>query len=599
MKNKILWISLGFFSTGVSFAEGPCDIYAKGNTPCVAAFSPIRALYESYNGSLYQVRRVSDNATKDITPLQKGGIANAAMQDDFCAGQSCKISIIYDQSGNGNHLTKAPAGSDVYGPYDCIEADAAGKPIYINGYKAYGVHIEGDFFGQNGKQVGYRNTTTKAVAQGDNPETIYMVADGQYVNGACCFNFGNALLVPAAGGYGTMEAVYFGTNGWWTTGEGQGPWVMADLEVGVYSMGGAGNYSDAAREGNKVNSQSLSLPYPFVTAYLKGNSSTPITDGGPFVLKGGDAQSAPLTTMWNGDYPVQYFPMHRGGGIVLGVGGDNSSGAQGNFFEGVMTTGFATEETDAKIQANIIAARYGQTTTISSSSSSAIPETPYSSASLPGTLQMENYNLGSADSAYHDLDVGNAGKFYRNDDVDMDSIAEGGYALGWLMAGEWLDYSIQSSVSGTLNFFARVSTGMNSGAFHLVLNGVKSTPMVSVDSTGGWGTYQVVSGSLENLVVGANTLRFVVDSSYFNIDWILFSEPGPTQLKNHATSSTKGNAYTVFDLQGNRLDRIIADNPSGLNAKMNRKGFHSGVYLILDEATSRFMSQKVVIPSRK
>src|SRR5688572_25261149 len=68
---------------------GPCDIYAAGGTPCVAAHSTVRALYGSYGGNLYQVRRSSDNATRDITVLAAGGTANAATQDAFCAGTSC------------------------------------------------------------------------------------------------------------------------------------------------------------------------------------------------------------------------------------------------------------------------------------------------------------------------------------------------------------------------------------------------------------------------------------------------------------------------------------------------------------------------------
>lgn len=55
--------------------------------------------------------------------------------------------------------------------------------------------------------------------------------------------------------------------------------------------------------------------------------------------------------------------MHRPGGIVLGVGGDNSGTSCGNFYEGVMTKGYATTATDALIQANIVAAGYGKTTT--------------------------------------------------------------------------------------------------------------------------------------------------------------------------------------------------------------------------------------------
>src|SRR5262245_6111149 len=75
----------------------PCDIYAAGGTPCVAAHSTARALYGSYNGPLYQVRRSSDNATRDIGLLSAGGYANAATQDSFCANASCVITIIYDQ----------------------------------------------------------------------------------------------------------------------------------------------------------------------------------------------------------------------------------------------------------------------------------------------------------------------------------------------------------------------------------------------------------------------------------------------------------------------------------------------------------------------
>src|SRR4051794_41782170 len=86
-------------TTGTSQAatQGPCDIYAAGGTPCVAAHSTTRALYAAYNGPLYQVRRASDNTTRDIGVLTTGGYANAAAQDSFCAGTSCVITVIYDE----------------------------------------------------------------------------------------------------------------------------------------------------------------------------------------------------------------------------------------------------------------------------------------------------------------------------------------------------------------------------------------------------------------------------------------------------------------------------------------------------------------------
>lgn len=68
---------------------GPCDIYAAGNTPCVAAHSTVRALYGSYGDVLYQVRRASDKTTKDIAVLSPGGYADSAAQDSFCSGTTC------------------------------------------------------------------------------------------------------------------------------------------------------------------------------------------------------------------------------------------------------------------------------------------------------------------------------------------------------------------------------------------------------------------------------------------------------------------------------------------------------------------------------
>src|SRR5690349_17575388 len=68
---------------------GPCDIYASGGTPCVAAHSTTRALYAAYSGALYQLRRSSDNTTRDIGVLGAGGLADAAAQDSFCAGTTC------------------------------------------------------------------------------------------------------------------------------------------------------------------------------------------------------------------------------------------------------------------------------------------------------------------------------------------------------------------------------------------------------------------------------------------------------------------------------------------------------------------------------
>lgn len=159
-------LTLGLAAT--AFA-GPCDIYASGGTPCIAAHSTTRALYSGFSGPLYQIKRGSDNTTTTIAPLSAGGVANAAAQDNFCAETTCLITVIYDQTGRSNHLYQAPPGG-FSGPesdgYDNL-ASAIGAPVTLNGQKAYGVFMS--------PGSGYRNNVVSGSATGDEPEGIYAV----------------------------------------------------------------------------------------------------------------------------------------------------------------------------------------------------------------------------------------------------------------------------------------------------------------------------------------------------------------------------------------------------------------------------------------
>jgi hypothetical protein len=317
-------------------SSGPCDLYAAGGTPCVAAHSTTRALYASYNGPLYQVRRASDSTTKDIGLLSAGGYANAAAQDAFCAGTSCVITIIYDQSGRNNNLTQAPGGSfpgPAAGGFDNL-ADATAAPTTVNGHKAYGVFVA--------PGTGYRNDHTSGIATGDNPEGMYAIFDGTHFNGGCCFDYGNAETSATDTGNGHMEAIYFGNIKVWGFGSGNGPWVMADLENGLYSGVNAG-----------LNSGDPTVNDRYLTAIVKGEPNH-------WAIRGGNAESGGLSTFYSGARPnvSGYNPMHKEGAIILGIGGDNSHGSAGTFYEGVMTSGYPSDATENAVQANIVAASY-------------------------------------------------------------------------------------------------------------------------------------------------------------------------------------------------------------------------------------------------
>ncbi len=315
----------------------PCDIYASGGTPCVAAHSTVRALYGSYNGPLYQVKRKSDGKTLDIGVLIPGSFANAAAQDSFLTGTTGTIPIIYDQSPKGNHLTPAPGGGAVKTPDNPVNASKL--KLNVGGHSVYGAYFEGG--------MGYRNNSkTTGLAKNDEPESMYMVASGKHYNNQCCWDYGNAETTNNDDGEGTMEAIYFGNCSFWGKGSGSGPWIMADIENGLW----AGNVTP--------NNNNTPITAEYLTAMVKGKPHT-------LAIKGGDAATGTLKTMWEGAYPAKgatgmpYDPMKKQGAIILGIGGDNSNKGTGTFFEGCITTGYSSNETDAAIQANIIAAGYG------------------------------------------------------------------------------------------------------------------------------------------------------------------------------------------------------------------------------------------------
>jgi hypothetical protein len=225
--------------------------------------------------------------------------------------------------------------------------------LKVGGHPVYAVYVTAG--------VGYRNNKTSGVAIGDQPEGLYMVTSGKHVNNQCCFDYGNAETNNNDNGNGTMEAIYVGTCKFWGHGSGSGPWVMADLENGLFAGG------------TLVNINNASVSFDYVTAMVKGKQ-------GRFAIKGGNAQNGNLKTMYDGARPTTpgYNPMSKEGAIILGIGGDNSNSDVGTFFEGAITSGYPPDTTEDIVQANIVAAGYGNNSTMIPYRSNPAPEFPLS-----------------------------------------------------------------------------------------------------------------------------------------------------------------------------------------------------------------------------
>jgi non-reducing end alpha-L-arabinofuranosidase len=376
-------IGIGMLQQKTFAAPCPCDIYDAGGTPCMAAHSTVRALYSSYNGPLYQVRRTSDSATKDIGLLTPGGFANSPVQDSFLNGKPGTISKIYDQSPKGNHLIRTPAGGWLKQPGK--EANATAAKIMVNGYPVYGIYIVGTS-GDNSQGMGYRNNSTTGVITGNAAEGMYMVVSGKHYNGLCCFDYGNAQTNNTAKGPATMESIYFGNSKQWGYGSGNGPWVMNDCESGIQA-----GVDPAGKLGVWMGNTTIVADY--VTGIVKSDTSN------LYAIRGGDATKDTLKTMYRGRQAPGYFPKKLEGAIVLGIGGDNSTGGDGTFFEGAMTKGMPSDITENAVQKNIIDAGYGRTTTsmrygASGAAMTSLFKAPYNPSNGNATMSFTLHDAG-------------------------------------------------------------------------------------------------------------------------------------------------------------------------------------------------------------
>ena len=149
---------------------------------------------------------------------------------------------------------------------------------------------------------------------------------------------------------------------------------MSDLENGLWAC-------DKPRTVYQKNTPATA---DFVMAMVKGDTAN------HWSIKAGDAQEGRLSTMFDGERPPGYHPMKKMGAIILGrppvhyttcpclcpswchcvtwlrsnhagIGGDNSEGAVGSFFEGAMTAGFSSQAADDAVQAEIVSAGYMHT----------------------------------------------------------------------------------------------------------------------------------------------------------------------------------------------------------------------------------------------
>jgi len=171
---------------------------------------------------------------------------------------------------------------------------------------------------------------------------------------------------------------------------------------------------------------------------------------------------------------------------------------------------------------------------------------------IPGTIEAGNYDTFEGgkgqNMSYLDLSPANAGDFRKDESVDCLTVTAEGATVGWIDAGEWLEYTVNVAESGLYSFDFRYSSGnpAGGGPFRLELDGQAISGNITVPSTSPnvWTVWATKTVADIPMTTGVHILRIAFSSGEFNIGKMTFTKTG--QMTNSYPTANAGTDIKVL-----------------------------------------------------
>lgn len=186
--------------------------------------------------------------------------------------------------------------------------------------------------------------------------------------------------------------------------------------------------------------------------------------------------------------------------------------------------------------------------------------TPFSGApiNLPGRLEAENFDLGANGVTYYDNTPGNEGGQYRSGvDADIKKDPKGtGYALGYNRVGEWWEYTVNVTQSGSYDFLVATHSTMPNRTVKLKLDG-QEIGVVDVPVTAKWDDH--AQTALHNIQLSAGTHILRIENGgqdSADIDYVIVKDLSPSCKADYNADGTVGTADFMIFAQNYKTDGI-------------------------------------------
>ncbi|MDA3883554.1 MAG: glycoside hydrolase family 11 protein [Bacteroidales bacterium] len=206
------------------------------------------------------------------------------------------------------------------------------------------------------------------------------------------------------------------------------------------------------------------------------------------------------------------------------------------------------------------------------------PQTPYGGTAhaIPGTIEFEEFDEGGNGNAYYDEDAGTnvdpAPNFRTNEDVEIEDCSDvgEGYNIGYTIAGEWLEYSVEVAQTGSYNLEFRVANETDAKTISLAFDGTTIVQNLSIPATGGWQTWETVTVEDVQLTAGTQIMRLTIgNTDYVNLNNVTFISNAPVDNcpndPNKTDPGVCGCGVPDIDTDGDGTEDCLDNCPNDAN----------------------------------